>query len=477
MPSTLPLSLATWSAPSGKATDDLTSRLRRAIESRELSAGTRLPPSREFARQLGVGRNTVVAAYARLLARGLVQTHGRGGTVVTGDVSERTRAAETLSNPATLKVVQRMGSRAQHDTAPHLDWRLGQACTLALPITTWRKACSEVGRHLPPPGYGDPRGELRLREAIACWLVRERGIRVPERQIIITQGAAQAIALLAELLLRPADVCIVENPGYVRAAELFALQGASVRPVAVDGDGLDVEKAFGRIKPALVHLTAAHHYPLGMTLSGARRQMLLEMARRHGTLVLENEYDHEFISASRNYAPLIASAPERVVLISTFAKALSPSMRLGFIAAPMEIADRLAQNIEAQRRQVSWPAQQVVSWLIESGELNKHLRRVRKHLEGLREMLASHVAGLGGELRALGQQGGQHALLSLNSARASRDLHTRLQELGVRAQRIDEFALAPTPVHGTLMSYGQMSVEHLRHATAVLAHAQRGAVP
>jgi GntR family transcriptional regulator/MocR family aminotransferase len=352
---------------------------------------------------------------------------------------------------------------------PHADWRLGQAGTLALPLRVWRSACKEAGRHLPPSGYGDPRGDPALRQGIARWLMTTRGIDVSLRQVIVTQGASQAIEQLARLLLRPGDLCAVENPGYARAARIFAATGASILAVPVDAEGARVDEAFaGPRAPALFHLTPAQQYPLGMRLSGPRRARLLELARTHGTLLLENGYDHEFIPPGPRHALLFASAPEQTVLVSTFAKALSPALRLGFIVASEAVADRLADAVTDDRTQVSWPVQRSVAWLLESGELARHLRRVRRQAQRLRDELDGRRRRWHERFGLTVQAGGQHLLLQASTEKRSRSLQQALQQRGIRLDSLKSCAMAPSSWHGLLLSHGHMGLSDFRKALACL---------
>lgn len=462
MPSS-PLLLTPGSLPPDAGARTLSERLRQAIQSGALAQGVRLPTSRELAVQTGLGRNIVTATYAGLGAEGWIEGRGRHGTFVIGRPS-------AWSEPR-LQLADRLSATPTVEIEPHADWRLGQAGTLSLPLDIWRKACREVGRDLPPAGYGDPRGDPQLRQAITAWLSRHRGLRIEPRQIIITQGAAQGISQLADLLLHPGDRCAVESPGYPRAADIFRQRGAALDFVAVDEEGMDITAAFARQAPALLHLTPAHHYPLGVRLSGGRRLLLLELARRHGTLVLENEYDHEFVRSGPQHAPLIAAAPEQTVLVSTFAKAISPALRLGYVAAAPALAERLAEATDAAHAQTSWPAQRATAWLLRSGELERHLKRVRRRDEHLRESLLQRCSRWAPRLRITGTAGGQHLLLSLPTPSASRALHRQLTLLGVRAEPLEHFAQANSHWHGLFMSYGQMSTSTLQAAMDLLDRA------
>jgi GntR family transcriptional regulator/MocR family aminotransferase len=444
-------------------------QLRRAIAAGDVPAGSRLPPSRDLAAQLGIGRSTVVDAYGELTAEGWLEGRGRRGTFVTDSAHQRGAGRDAATHAARPHLAHRLGPPAAEQVQPHMDWRLGQAGTLAFPLASWRAACKYAGRALPPADYGDPRGEPCLREAIATWLGRHRALQVSERQVFVTHGAAQALDQIAQLLLRPGDAVVVENPGYRQAAQIFGRYGATVRSVPVDGSGMDVEAAFaaGRV-PALVHVTAAHQYPLGFRLSGARRQRLMQLARQNGALILENEYDHEFVQAGPNHAPLFASAPRQTVLVSTLAKAVSPSLRVGFVVASESIVDRLCAQSAADKRQVSWPVQRVAACLLASGELDKHLRRVRRHDAHLRALMTARLKQWPQALEAVGEGNGQHVLLRCATARKSMALQRELRRRGVWLDPLPSFCDGPCEWHGVLLSYGPMNVAQFKSAMDVL---------
>lgn len=453
----------------GTAIDrQLAQRLRRAISSGTIDGGARLPPSRDMALQLGVGRNSVVAAYALGVAEGWLEGRGRRGTFVAESAGSRVGKSAGLSRVAPA-LTRRLPAPTPVEVLPHADWRMGQAGTVALPLRAWRSACKEAGRHLLPSGYGDPRGDPALRQGIARWLLTTRGIDISPQQVIVTQGASQAIEQLARLLLRPGDLCAVENPGFARAARIFTATGASILAVPVDAEGARVDEAFaGKRMPALFHLTPAQHHPLGMRLSGPRRARLLDLARAHGTLVLENEYDHEFILPGPRHGPLFASAPHQTVLVSTFAKAVSPALRLGFVVAPEAVADRLADAVAEEKMHVSWPVQRSVAWLLESGELERHLRRVRRQGQRLRDELDAPLRRWHERFGLVAHGSGQHLLLQCSSEKRSRALQRTLRQSGIRLDALEAYAMAPSPWHGLLLSHAHMSVADLRKAVACL---------
>lgn len=446
--------------PSEPLNAQLTASLRDAVRQGRLAPGWRLPPTREAARQWGVGRNTVVDAYSELAAEGLLEPRGRLGTYV-APLVERAEASPT----ARPLVVRRMAHTADGIVAPARDWRLGQSGAQLLPLNVWRTACREAGRHLPPSGYGDPRGVAGLRESIAIWLQRHRGTQHDAQQIIVTQGTGAALELLARVLVRPGDLCAVESPGYPRATAAFASAGGTVRPVPVDGQGMLVGTAFAGRAPTVLHLTPAHQYPAGGRLSGARRAELAGLVAKHGSLVIENEYDHEFIYEGQNHAALAAVLRDHTVLVSTFAKAVSPALRIGFVAAPVAVADALAQAVERDRLHASWPVQISLQWLLVSGELQRHLRRVRRHHASQRDRLLVAIKHACPDLHLRGHEGGLHVVLSTGDPTGDARLSERLRRRGVALQTLKDFGGSNDEV---LLSYGHMSPRDIEQAVDIL---------
>ncbi|MGH7105229.1 MAG: PLP-dependent aminotransferase family protein, partial [Acetobacteraceae bacterium] len=211
----------------------LADQLQGLIESLTLRAGTKLPASRELALALGLNRNTVVAAFERLKSFGLIETRGRGGSIICNLTQQ---SALPASRPKL-----RGGKPEARRPANSVDFRAGFADPSPLPIKVWRRACREAGRHLPGGDYGDPRGDAALRAQIARYLGRTRSMRADQNQVMITAGSGHAIERIAETCLRRQDNAAVEEPGYPRAAGIFKRSGARVIPIPVDEEGIDTD--------------------------------------------------------------------------------------------------------------------------------------------------------------------------------------------------------------------------------------------
>nr|WP_082664568.1 PLP-dependent aminotransferase family protein [Burkholderia ambifaria] len=437
-------------------------QLREKIGSAALPHGARLPPTRDLAAQLGVARNCVVEAYDEMIAGGLLEGRGRRGTFIASTAPAD--LAEEIGHDCQPALLRRLREQASREAVPvdaaH-DWRLGQANVRALPVDVWRKACREAGRHLPPPGYGDPRGDLGLRRAIVAWLHEQRSVQVAPDQIVVTQGTGHALQLVAQALLHEGDLCATEDPGYGGAALAFARAGASLRYVPVDAEGILVERIVGASAPLMVHVTPTHQYPLGGPLSGARRQGLVALAREHRILIVENEYDCEFHYAGTRHPPLFSAAQESTLLLSTFAKAVSPALRLGFIAAPPAVATALAAHVERERVHVSWPIQKIVEALLVSGELDRHLRRVRRHYGAMRDVIRRRLAEHAGSVTVCGDHGGLHMVIVGRNRAFDLELRTVLRTRGIVFNEVRAFTKLAPDADGLLFGYGHMNESEL----------------
>src|SRR5256886_4971531 len=295
--------------------------LRGAVGGGRLAAGTRLPASRDLARELGVSRGLVVSVYDQLLAEGRLVARRGAGTYVAAATAAGAGAGGVLAGPAPVV------------TAPPPLLRPGLPDLGRFPRHAWRRAYERALRTATDADldYGDPSGPLRLRTELAGYLARLRAARVAPEHLIVTSGAAQALTLLARTA--PGDRVGVEDPGSAPIRDHLLAGGLRPVPVPVDEDGIDVA-ALERTGVRAVITTPAHQFPTGVVLSAARRTALLDWARRVRGLAVEDDYDAEFRHDREPVGCLQGRAPDLVALVGTVSKALAPRLRLGLLAAP-----------------------------------------------------------------------------------------------------------------------------------------------
>lgn len=374
--------------------DQVYDGIRAAILDGRLPAGARLPSRRVLATDLGVARFTIEDAYARLASEGYITGRHGAGTFVTLDPGGIRSPATTpmggigRSDAVRGRTWSRWGQRlteidtAAHDSAPlPFDFRHGLPAIDLFPQALWRRLLAREARVATAAthSYGSPLGYAPLRQAIAAYVGRSRALRCDPAQIVITSGLQQAVDLLTRLWLDPGDAVVMEEPSYPSARAIFRQAGAAIIPVPVDRDGLRVDLVQPITRAKLIYVTPAHQYPTGGVLPMARRSVLLDWARRHGTLVIEDEYDSEFRYGARPVEPLAAlDAAGVVAYVGTFSKVLYPSLRIGYVILPPDMVGRFAAAKELADRQQSTLLQATLAAFIREGHFERHLARMRR---------------------------------------------------------------------------------------------------
>lgn len=407
-------------------------RLRGGILEGTLRPGSRLPPTRALAAELGVARQTVVDSYERLAAEGYVRARIGSGTFVATDLPDAAPPpgplppgaplpanAERLSRRGTILAALPITAVARLEAAPPGLMAPGVPAPELFPAAAWARTTARALRHLPPEllAYPGAAGWPALREAIAAHLAASRGLIVPPARIVVTAGTQQALRLAADLLLDPGAAAWVEEPGYI--AGRGALRAAGAVPVAVpsDADGLDVAAGIALAPHARLALVApSHATPLGGALPVGRRLALLDWARRAGAWIIEDDADSEFRWQGKPLPPLAtlqSGADSRVIYCSTFSKSLAPSLRLGFAVLPEALLGPfLAARLLADRG-IATLAQAVLADFITSGQLASHIRRMRTEYAARRAALLAALAQYCPAVTPLAAPGGLHLALRL----------------------------------------------------------------
>jgi GntR family transcriptional regulator/MocR family aminotransferase len=444
---------------------ELTERLRDAIASGRLADGAKLPSSRALAAALRISRNTVAASYAALARERLVSTRHGSGTYVTLPPEARLKGRPRVREDVAWLRPRGPGPPADAG-AGEIDLRL-RAGTIA-PIATdaWRRAWRHATA-IVAQTYGDPQGPREVREAIAEHVRDTRGIACVAADVVVTSGASDALALLLRATMTPGDVLAAENPGYRGVTRLAAVHGIGLLALAVDEHGACVEALAGADPPPLVvHVTPSHQFPTGVELSPSRRAALLDWAARRGALVIENDYDGEFRFDGDVAPPLTAvDASGHVCLVGTFSRLIAPSLRVGYAIATPALVERVAALKRMLDEHASLPAQHAVAQLIRSGELGRHLRRVRRLATYKRALVRDAFDGLDG-ISVHGVAGGLHVLVE-GAARPA-DVAARLRARGVHLDLLADHCWAPVEQDGLLFDYGRVDPKALERALAAI---------
>ncbi|MGW5850485.1 MocR-like pyridoxine biosynthesis transcription factor PdxR [Streptomyces sp. NPDC055254] len=461
------LQLDIGQAPPGGRTDWLAGRLRAAIADGVLPVGSRLPASRVLAAELRVSRGLVTEAYQRLAETGQVSGRGRGGTVVV--------AAPTPA-PAPSGTPERGGPVDALRAVPcRIDLSPGVPDLTAFPRTAWLQAERRILNELTPAdfGYGNPQGAPALREAVVGWLARNRGIRADPDDVVVVAGVAQALGLLAHVLREEGVHRVaVEDPGSLGARQQLEYGRMETVPVRVDGAGLDVT-ALRASGAGAVLLTPAHQFPTGVVLDGERRRELLGWAAAGG-VVVEDDYDAEHRYDRAPVPALRALLPEGVCYAGSVSKLLAPALRLGWLLVP----PRLRDAVLAAKRYADLGnpvlSQLVLARLMDSGELERHLRFVRRRHRRRRDAMLEGLAERLPSARVHGAAAGLHLMVTFDGAGfEDTALASAALALGVKTHPLSWHRVRPGPP-GLVLGYAAGSAGEIEEGVGVLATALAG---
>ncbi len=405
----------------GRFAKDVYRQLFDAIRDGRLRPGDQLPATRRLADSLAVSRNTVLDAYQRLVAEGFLEGRAGAGTFVSSDAASVVRVASATSGAMSKRsrqppaAIAPVGMWRDAEVSPSLapaafDFRIGIPDPVLFPWDEWRRAVSRQlrGRRRAPTPYPEARGVPRLRTAIARAVGLSRGVRTTAEQIVITNGAQQAFDLIARVLVEPGATAAVEEPGYPRARAALRAAGARVESVPVDDEGIVVDALSPHTR--IVYVTPPHQFPLGHVMSLQRRQQLLAFCAAHGTAIIEDDYDSEFRFDGRPLETLQSiDTHGRVIYVGSFSKTLSPSLRIGFIAAPPSLVPALCAAKRIADSHGPPELQLALAELIEDGLIARHIRRIHRVYRERRDRLVNALAReLGHDLELLPASAGLH---------------------------------------------------------------------
>jgi len=447
-------------------------QLRSAIESGRLAAGTQLPPSRLLAEQLGVSRKTISDTYAQLTYENFLTGVIGKGTYVNARPAKIVRK-QSHTQLASADIIEYWNNLPDSLSHPGLEGSLrydfvgGATSKGQFPHDDWRRCTSHALRQIGTSKgfYSQAEGLPALRNAVARHIAFSRGVNCQDEDVVVCNGAQQALDLISRVLTRPGSRVAVEDPGYPPARMLFASHGAEVISVPVDEQGIQVDKIPDGTR--MIYVTPSHQFPLGMPMSQARREALLERAYELGAIIIEDDYDSEFRYEGRPTDSL-QSLDERgiVAYVGTFSKTLLPELRLGYAILPPAILNAVISAKHLTDRHTSTLPQWAMAKFIAEGCLLKHIRRCHTIYAGRRERILERVAAdLSPWLEAVPTQAGFHMVLL---AKVPMDIGLLIElakkvEVGLYA--LDPFFYQETPRPGLLMGFG--AIETLDIDTAL----------
>lgn len=456
-----------------------------AIRRGRLAPGTALPGTRVLAERLNVNRKTVGQAYEELIAQGWLTAEATRGTFVSAMLP--IVEAETITASATVqrKAFELRGAAPDlvvSLTGPEIlrfddgtpDTRLMPAELVA---RAYRRALLGRARrnHL---GYGDPRGTLALREAVAGMLRADRGLNCSADNICITRGSQMGIYLAAKLLAGPGDDVGIEALSYPPARAAFVAAGAEIVRIGLDAQGMQMEalEAICRAKALrAIYITPHHQFPTTVVLPQQRRLQLLALADQFGFAIIEDDYDHEFHFGHRPMLPLAsAHGFERLIYIGSLSKLFSPSLRIGYLVAAEDVVDRAAAEIMLIDRQGDPVTEAAAAELMVTGALKSHTRKVLRIYAQRRELLAKLLTEqLHGDAEFTLPLGGLAVWVNFaDNIDVTRSAKAALQ-LGLEFTPGQRFATNGVTTNGARLGFAGLDDQELKRAVERLAEAVR----
>lgn len=457
-------------------------KLRQLIDQKRLKAGDRLPSSRELAQSLGVSRTSTLNAYNQLIAEGFVISKARKGLFVADNQPPRPSQSQPvarISSPSTLQ---------QRDLPSIFD---AGADVSRFPGRQWansmRRGWLKADFGLLQGSYSS--GLPALKQQVAEYLRQLRGLECEPQQIVITAGNRDALTILSQALCSPSTTLWLENPCYRPMYELLSMLNTPPQPLTLDEQGARLPQS--DCCSAMVFLTPNRQYPLGTVMSPARREQWLNwqqqcLAAGHSLWLVEDDYDSEFIYQGRSHVPLMQlDRRQGTFFVGSFSKVLFRGLRLGFIVAPAEQAERLRQAQQTLGSSAALISQPTLAEFIQSGEFARHLRRMRRHYLNNRNRLIEMIEPLAPWLDWRRPQGGMHLATELKPRWQQTDnpdyFDNRVAKLalekGLKLNTLSSHYFTPEARQGFILGFSQLQQDKLQHQLEILADALHTCCP
>nr|VUD28762.1 transcriptional regulator [Raoultella sp. NCTC 9187] len=473
---------------SGTIKDQVYHALRRAILDGRLSAGAKIPSSRALAEVMGISRNSVIAGFERLSDEGYLVTREGAGTFVVTHIpdwliyTDDTGGGQVDDLPSVgslnpdITALRPLWSESQAGGGANRLFAVGVGCTDLFPYDlwgrllgrVWRQSRREIGLHASPNGYQP------LRRVICQYIQSTRGVNCTEDRVIIVNGIQQALDITARSLLSRGDEVWLDDPGYNGARGAFASVGATVRPVRVDSQGMDVDHGMTHYPHARLAYTApSHQFPLCATLSLTRRLALLEWAESRQAWIFEDDYNSEFRYAARSLQALQGlDKHNRVIYAGTFSKMMYPEFRLGFLVVPGHLREQFATTKYFSDLCSGYLEQAVLARFIAEGHYASHVRRVRKACYERKLALAAAVERyLPQKMTVHPTDSGVHLVCWLHGGLTAEYVVERARELGMGIQTFARYCQRPMEREGVLLGFANHSPATLEEGIRRLAQA------
>lgn len=438
--------------------------IKKEIEEGRLLTGMKMPSIRQLMQHLKISRNTVEVAYQQLQSEGYLESIPKSGIWVA-------EIEKPIIHP--IEMEQTIVFDCKPSSEVFVDFEYGNVDLDKFPLKQWKKCLTDV---IDQENdwlfqYGDNQGEFALRQQISNYLLQSRGVHSTPEQIVITAGTQNSIALICKLLALQGKSVAIEEPGYSGVRSVFLDKGCCIENVPLDKDGLSVEYMQTCTAKA-VYVTPSHQFPLGMVLPISKRVRLLKWASQTGSYIIEDDYDSEFRYQGKPIPSLKSlDEDEKVIYLGTFSKSFLPSVRLSYIVVPPSLFDQYLQKNAAYNQSVSPIIQRAMAKFMQSGEFERHIRRMRKLYQRKHQaLLRSIEQHMGSKVEIIGEKSGLHILLRIKGISSNILIENGLQK-GVKVYSPSRFWFNSNSKDNSyiMLGFGGLSIEKIEDGVKLLA--------
>lgn len=451
-----------------------------AIAEGQIKPGERVPSTRGLAAELGVSRGSVNNAYEQLRAEGYLDTVVGAGTHIARSIPNECLTIKQIQHVVDPAVHPNLLSRAISaraslwDGPPTQPWLNAHgAFGVSLPaldhfpVDVWSRLIARHSRTVSRTmlASGDPMGYEPLREAIADYVRTARGVRCDPSQILVTAGSLQGLQIASRALLNSGDRVCMEEPGNPGARQAFAMADAEIVPINVDAEGIVVSELERKGRCAkLVYVTPSHQYPMGVTMSTARRRLLLNWAYDNDTWLIEDDYDSEYRFDRRPIASLQGlDEHSRVLYVGTFSQAMFPALRLGYLVLPKDLVSACAAVKNCMDMFSPTLNQSIMAEFIREGHFGRHLRRMRMvYMERRNALVTALRNNFRGPVEITSDEAGMHLVILLDAGIDDVTLANQAAHRGMSVMPLSSCHINREGRCGLVLGYGNVDVQGIQ---------------
>ncbi len=440
-------------------TRQLTGQLRTMILNGTLPAGTRLPPTRGLAMELNISRNTALQVYEQLIAEGYLSGRTGSGTYVIS--LSRPGASPKLNSPKR----ETAGTENPEEQEGMIAFEAGLTDVRYFPRAAWMRAVRDALIDMPEEGFAWclSCGEAELRRELCAYLYRTKDITCSPEQIVILPGATSGVDI-ACWALKSCPVAAMEDPCVHFMRQAFLRNAYEIAPIPVDSQGMKTDLLESVPEFGLIYVVPSHQFPTGNVLTIRRRLELLSHARRAGAYIIEDDYDSEFRYEGEPIQTLRHLDPERVVYLGSFSKIFSPTLRMGYMILPWEAIGRMRSAMESINMSVPVLLQRAFAAFLHSGQLERHIYKMRRLYAKKRLLLIKELKRAFGEKVCIsGENAGMHLMVTFENRPLCREDFYKLRACRVEAEWSEDYAVQKGIYEsGMILGYGALSEEDIK---------------